>query len=68
MPDEFIESKIQELVKQKDWRRLKEILSGWPAPDIADLFENIRVEEVVILLDATGLLIYFSIAKWWLRF
>jgi hypothetical protein len=25
MPDEFIESKIQELVKQKDWRRLKEI-------------------------------------------
>ena len=49
MPGEFVESKIQELVKQKDWRRLKEILSGWPAPDIADLFENIRVEEVVIL-------------------
>jgi len=49
MPDEFVESKIQELVKQKDWRMLKEILSGWPAPDIADLFENISVEEVVIL-------------------
>ena len=49
MPDEFIESKIQELVKQKDWRRLKEILSGWPAPDLSDLFENIKVEEVVIL-------------------
>ncbi|MCK5509599.1 MAG: magnesium transporter, partial [Desulfobacterales bacterium] len=49
MPDEFVGSKIQELIKQKDWRRLKEILSNWPAPDIADLFENIRVEEAVIL-------------------
>jgi magnesium transporter len=49
MPGEFVESKIQELVKQKDWRRLKEILSGWPSPDVADLFENIRVEEAVIL-------------------
>ena len=49
MPGEFVESKIQELVKQKDWRRLKEILSGWPSPDLADLFENIRVEEAVIL-------------------
>ena len=49
MPGEFVESKIQELVKQKDWRRLKEILSGWPAPDLSDLFENIKVEEVVIL-------------------
>ncbi len=49
MPNESVESKIQELIKQKDWRRLKEILSGWPAPDIADLFENIREEDVVIL-------------------
>jgi len=49
MPDEFIESKIQELVKQKDWRGVKKMLSGCPDPDVADLFENMRVEEVVIL-------------------
>ena len=42
-------SNIQELVKQKDWRGVKKMLSGCPDPDIADLFENISVEEVVIL-------------------
>lgn len=49
MPDEFIESKIQESVKQKDWRGVKEMLSGCPDPDVADLFENMREEEVIIL-------------------
>jgi len=41
--------KIQKLVEQKDWRSLKEIISNWPVQDIADLLENIRQEDMVII-------------------
>jgi len=40
---------IHELVEQKDWRALKEMLTLWPAPDLADLLENLTVEDALVL-------------------
>lgn len=48
MLKELFMVEIQDLIKQKNWRLLKETLSGWPAPDIAELLESLELEERVI--------------------
>lgn len=40
---------IHELILQKDWRALKEMLATWPAPDLADLLETLSVEDALLL-------------------
>jgi magnesium transporter len=49
MLKELLKPEIQELIKKKNWRQLKEALTVWPAPDIADLLESLEDEEMVIL-------------------
>lgn len=46
---EFHKPEIQVLIEERNWRSLKETLSAWPAPDIADLLKNLEDEEMVIL-------------------
>jgi len=46
---QLLKSEIQELIKQKEWAQLKEGLSVWPAPDISDLLERLKDEEMGIL-------------------
>ncbi len=48
MLKELFMVEIQDLIKQKDWRLLKETLSGWPAPDIAELLEDLELRERVV--------------------
>jgi magnesium transporter len=40
---------IKELIEAKNWRMLKEMLSDWPEPDIADLLESMEQSDMVIL-------------------
>jgi len=42
-------SKIQELIAEKNWRELKDTLSILPAPDIANLLESLEDEWKVII-------------------
>ncbi|MEO0026295.1 MAG: magnesium transporter [candidate division WOR-3 bacterium] len=46
---QLLEPEIIELIRHKDWHALKDVLSFWPAPDIADLISTLREPDVVIL-------------------
>ncbi|MEO0053886.1 MAG: magnesium transporter, partial [candidate division WOR-3 bacterium] len=46
---QLLEPEIIELIRQKNWHALKDVLSFWPAPDIADLISTLREPDVVIL-------------------
>jgi magnesium transporter len=45
----LLKPEIQEMIEQKNWKVLKDVLSEWPTPDIADLLERFKEEEMVIL-------------------
>jgi len=45
----LLKPEIQEMIEQKNWKVLKDVLSEWPTPDIADLLEGFKEEEMVIL-------------------
>ena len=49
MEKELVRPEVQELIRQNDWRRLKEIIVYWEAPDIADLLEDLEQENMFIL-------------------
>ena len=49
MLKEPIKPEIQLLIEQKNWRTLKDALSVWPAPDIADLLEGLEDKDSIIL-------------------
>lgn len=49
MLTELLKPEIKELIEQKDWRALKESLSEWPPPDIADLISGLEANEAIIL-------------------
>lgn len=49
MLKELLLPEIQELIEAKDWRTLKEAITDWPAPDIADLLESLHEADRVIL-------------------
>jgi len=40
---------IKELIEARDWRTLKDVLTDWPEPDIADLLESMEQSDMVIL-------------------
>ncbi len=45
----LLEPEIIELIREKNWHALKDVLSLWPAPDIADLIASLKDPDVVIL-------------------
>ncbi len=45
----LLKPEIQEMIVQKNWKVLKDVLSEWLIPDIADLLEGLKEEEMVIL-------------------
>lgn len=49
MLKELLKPEIEEAIGNKDWRVLKELISMWPPPDIADLLESLKDEERLIL-------------------
>ncbi|MEO0069440.1 MAG: magnesium transporter [candidate division WOR-3 bacterium] len=46
---QLLEPEIIEMLRQKDWHALKDVLSHWPAPDIADLIASLKDPEIVVL-------------------
>ncbi|MGB9742941.1 MAG: magnesium transporter [candidate division WOR-3 bacterium] len=46
---QLLEPEIMELIRHRDWHALKDVLSLWPAPDVADLLASLRAPDVVIL-------------------
>lgn len=40
---------INELIAARDWVSLKDVVGDWPAPDVADLFENLEEEPRFLL-------------------
>ena len=42
-------SKIQELISHKNWREVKNTISVFPAPDVADLWESLAEQEMFIV-------------------
>jgi magnesium transporter len=49
MLKELLKPEIEEAISNKNWRVLKELISKWPPPDIADLLESLNDEERLIL-------------------
>lgn len=46
---QLVEPEVRELVVQKNWRALKDVISEWLPQDIADLITSLKPEEGVIL-------------------
>jgi len=46
---ELLRPEINDLIQANNWRELKEVLSMWPAPDIADLIKDLENKEFFIL-------------------
>jgi len=49
MLKDFLMPEIKELIDQKKWYEIKEVISEWPAPDIADLIESLDEETQIIV-------------------
>ncbi|PIU18053.1 MAG: magnesium transporter [Elusimicrobia bacterium CG08_land_8_20_14_0_20_44_26] len=49
MLKELLKPEIQELVAQKNWQQLKEILIEWPEADIAALLKTLEEKDAIIL-------------------
>lgn len=47
--EEFVNQQIRELVEQHKWAVLRELLSGIPAPDIADLLPSLEKSERILI-------------------
>ena len=47
---QLLQPEVEELIKNKHWRALKNVLSTWRAPDIADLFREIDAKDCAIIL------------------
>ncbi|MCM8771887.1 MAG: magnesium transporter [Candidatus Omnitrophica bacterium] len=45
----LLEKEILELIEKKDWHNLKEAIIEWPAPDIAELIEEMKEEYRIII-------------------
>jgi magnesium transporter len=49
MLKELLKPDILELVQARDWNALRDVLSDWPAPEVADLLLHLRKAERVLL-------------------
>lgn len=45
----LIKPEILELIEKKNWNRLKDVLSSWPAPDVADFLMDVEMPVRVFL-------------------
>ena len=45
----LFQPEVEELIKNKRWRVLKDVISTWHAADIADLFREIDVKDCRLL-------------------
>lgn len=52
MLKELLQPEIKELIDNRNWLDLKDILQYWPAPEIADLLLNIEKHDRVLLFRA----------------
>jgi len=46
----LLRPEIEELIKNKNWKELKDVLSTWHPSDIADLFKEINLKDCAIIL------------------
>jgi len=46
----LLQPEVEELIKNKRWRVLKDVISTWHAADIADLFREIDAKDCAIIL------------------
>ncbi|MEO0280774.1 MAG: magnesium transporter [candidate division WOR-3 bacterium] len=46
----LLKPELEEIIKNKDWKNLKELISFWQPPEIADLFREIESKERVVIL------------------
>lgn len=49
MLKDLLKPEIEELIKQKDWPSLKQVLSNWTGPDTADLLESLEQDDMFIV-------------------
>jgi magnesium transporter len=54
MTDQMLNEQVEHLIKEKQLKKLKALLSELKAPDIVDLWENIPDEHVIILFRLLG--------------
>ena len=47
---QLLQPEVEELIKNKHWRVLKDVISTWHASDIADLFREIDAKDYAIIL------------------
>ncbi|MEX2571534.1 MAG: magnesium transporter [Gemmatimonadota bacterium] len=52
MLKELLRPEIEELIRRKDWSRLRESLAVWPAPELTDLLLSLPKEERVLFFRA----------------
>lgn len=46
----LLKPELEEIIKSKDWKSLKEIISFWMPPEIAELFREIESKDRVVIL------------------
>lgn len=46
----LLKPELEEIIKNKDWKNLKKLISFWQPPEIADLFREIESKERVVIL------------------
>lgn len=47
-PDRDALNRLQRLIRERDWRAVREFLTDWPAPDVAELLAELPEEEMVL--------------------
>ncbi|MCD6450956.1 MAG: hypothetical protein J7L64_01135, partial [Acidobacteria bacterium] len=47
---QLLQPEVEELIKNKHWGVLKDVISTWHASDIADLFREIDAKDYAIIL------------------
>jgi magnesium transporter len=52
MLKDLLAPEIIELLDARDWNQLRQVLSDWPAPEVADLLLHLRKEDRVLLYRA----------------
>src|SRR5437667_11363316 len=45
----LLQPELVELIRQRNFNQLREILCGFPAPDIAEIFTDLRADDEAVL-------------------
>lgn len=49
MLKELLKPEIEELIENKEWRDIKDVIASWPAPEIAELLLDIEKKDRVLI-------------------